>query len=434
MSEARRNDDAQGSYNASTNAAFDSQARLIALQIRSLEHRTHSVTVPRNSSVLHLKNEIQAVFDVESGRQRLIFQGRVLKDDKHLTDYANLDDGKVLHLVVRPPDAPQNPMNDEPRTQIPRRTYGRASRAFPAFSSRIPMMEGYALITLDTTMGDLGDSNSLFSSVLNGISGLSNGGRSGRTSTLNVTPEANGRRTSQAQTAPGATSSVTGSPLEFNFGHRSFADLPLPPSLASTTTSDIRSSMGLPFPVHISSISTSSASSAEQMQEIRARLRGDGNSQTAQVGLVLNELADLMESASPRLREVANALQDDTPYTDEQRNLRLYRRVLRTARVVQGMSLIHHFLGSVLASADIDRRTRPAQTDTSSENNPRRTPQSRTAEKASTNTTSDDNKTHSEEKADDTSAPGTSSGKRKATHDGSQSSKKQKGKGKEKTD
>lgn len=59
----------------------------IALQIKSLEQRTTSVTLPRNATVLELKHEIQVAFDVESNRQRLIFQGRVLKDDKNLTDY-----------------------------------------------------------------------------------------------------------------------------------------------------------------------------------------------------------------------------------------------------------------------------------------------------------------------------------------------------------
>jgi hypothetical protein len=59
----------------------------IALQIKSLEQRTTSVTVSRTASVLDLKQEIKLAFDVDSDRQRLIFQGRVLKDDKQLTDY-----------------------------------------------------------------------------------------------------------------------------------------------------------------------------------------------------------------------------------------------------------------------------------------------------------------------------------------------------------
>lgn len=79
----------------------------IALQIKSLEQRTTSVTLPRTASVLELKQEIQVAFDVESNRQRLIFQGRVLKDDKHLSDYGKVHAGSnclffvdlIFHLV-----------------------------------------------------------------------------------------------------------------------------------------------------------------------------------------------------------------------------------------------------------------------------------------------------------------------------------------------
>jgi hypothetical protein len=195
-----------------TNDNNTSSSVLIGLQIKSLEQRTHSVTLPRNSSVLQLKNEIQSTLDVDSGRQRLIFQGKVLKDDKNLMDYgkkkkrrrisirlevvyklnllffifilANLDDGKVIHLVIRPLDAPQNPLNgkktkvlegegrhskhqhtfflfvDEPRP-AGRRVFGNRGRSFPSIASRLPMMEGYTFITLDAHIGDNGDSNSV---------------------------------------------------------------------------------------------------------------------------------------------------------------------------------------------------------------------------------------------------------------------------------
>jgi hypothetical protein len=76
--------DGVGTDNSNNSAA---PSVLIGLQIKSLEQRTHSVTLPRNASVLELKNEIQATLDVDSGRQRLIFQGKVLKDDKNLMDY-----------------------------------------------------------------------------------------------------------------------------------------------------------------------------------------------------------------------------------------------------------------------------------------------------------------------------------------------------------
>lgn len=62
---------------------------IISLHIKSLERTTHSVRLPRNSTVLQLKEHIQAVSQVDSQRQRLIFQGRVLKDEKNLQDYGN---------------------------------------------------------------------------------------------------------------------------------------------------------------------------------------------------------------------------------------------------------------------------------------------------------------------------------------------------------
>ncbi|KAI8374287.1 uncharacterized protein BYT42DRAFT_615461 [Radiomyces spectabilis] len=398
---------------------------LMALQIKSLEQRTHSVTVPRTSSVLQLKNEIQTVFDVDTGRQRLIFQGRVLKDDKQLTDYANLDSGKVIHLVVRPADAPSNPQNDEPRTQnTPRRTFGRTfSRAFPSFSSRLPTMEGYAFITLDTTLADV-DNNFLLSQLLHGNNNSNLGTTTGSPGGLDGLPRMRFMRNTDSASRPASTGAASATPttaatpgdaantadsspsaarpqgasaaptnfaaellsaipsFEFSFGSRSSADFFRPstqsPSAPATTTGANRPAMSLPFPTSvevrlsrtlssiqnvrsileapldqdISGISTASTSSQEQMQDIRNRLRASGNTQTAQVGMVLEELANLMTSAAPRLREVAAALQEEN--RDSEREL--YRRVLRTARVVQGMSLVHHFLGSVLGSADINTR------------------------------------------------------------------------------
>lgn len=63
--------------------------RVIALSVKSLEQQTKSVSLPRNATVLELKQKIKLVFDIDGTRQRLIFQGRVLKDDKNLLDYGN---------------------------------------------------------------------------------------------------------------------------------------------------------------------------------------------------------------------------------------------------------------------------------------------------------------------------------------------------------
>lgn len=62
-------------------------SRVIALSVKSLEQQTKSVSLPYNSTVLELKQKIKVVFDIDGDRQRLLFRGKVLRDDKKLLDY-----------------------------------------------------------------------------------------------------------------------------------------------------------------------------------------------------------------------------------------------------------------------------------------------------------------------------------------------------------
>jgi hypothetical protein len=59
----------------------------IKLRIKAIQRDVISIAISRNASVLDLKNMIGTAFQVESIRQRLIFQGKVLKDDKSLLEY-----------------------------------------------------------------------------------------------------------------------------------------------------------------------------------------------------------------------------------------------------------------------------------------------------------------------------------------------------------
>ncbi|KAL7314460.1 hypothetical protein PS15m_006029 [Mucor circinelloides] len=387
----------------------------IALQIKSMEQRTTSVTLPRNASVLDLKQEVQVAFDVDSNRQRLIFQGRVLKDDKNLTDYANLDNGKVVHLVIRPVDAPHNPMNDDPNPGANTRTNRAApngrSRTFPSISSRFPLMEGYAFITLDSTIGDIGDSQSLLSSMMNAYS--SGRAPASGTATNNNTSTTN---TNGARASPGLLSRA---PFSFSFGGRNSNQSDFTSPIGTNPLSD-RISSSLPFPPSVevrlartlgsmrnvrnmledSNLSNDGANAAnsatatntstpnstpEQLQEIRNRLRNSGNSQSTQIGMVLNELADLMTEAVPRMRQVADNLREENQSAEQERTTS--RRVLNMSRIVQGMSLINHFLGSVLASADIEASRRSAQSNTNSPSTAAPSPSARSSSAAAPNTT-----------------------------------------------
>lgn len=89
MSESNEacNNDISMRQNPDSNDSTNLPSNVIALNIKSLEQQTKPVTVARDASVLDLKQAVQTAFQVESGRQRLIFQGRVLKDEKTLADY-----------------------------------------------------------------------------------------------------------------------------------------------------------------------------------------------------------------------------------------------------------------------------------------------------------------------------------------------------------
>ncbi|GLD91793.1 hypothetical protein PINS_up000326 [Pythium insidiosum] len=114
---------AGGSAVASTapDAASDSgsQPQRISLKVRTLDQRTYSVTISTDASVPELKAVVAEETGVVLARQRLIFRGKVLKNEEKISTYA-LEDGHVLHLVVRAENAgPENTPNDG-RDGIPR--------------------------------------------------------------------------------------------------------------------------------------------------------------------------------------------------------------------------------------------------------------------------------------------------------------------------
>ncbi|KAG0216556.1 hypothetical protein BGX28_000070 [Mortierella sp. GBA30] len=87
----------------------------ITLNVKTLESQTYAVSVAASETVLQLKERLATMLEVPSPRQRLIFRGRVLVDEKPLTEYS-LQDGHTIHLVTRPADAPSNQHNDHPRS------------------------------------------------------------------------------------------------------------------------------------------------------------------------------------------------------------------------------------------------------------------------------------------------------------------------------
>ncbi|KAF0908197.1 hypothetical protein E2562_023822 [Oryza meyeriana var. granulata] len=93
-------DDASNGASSSTVKSDDDPESTIEINIKTLDSQVHKLRVKKNVPVLVLKEKIVEAAGVPVDQQRLIFRGRVLKDDHLLSEY-HLEDGYTLHLVAR---------------------------------------------------------------------------------------------------------------------------------------------------------------------------------------------------------------------------------------------------------------------------------------------------------------------------------------------
>ncbi|CAL0328701.1 unnamed protein product [Lupinus luteus] len=98
----------QGSNESSSsgNISAEFSDSTLQLNIKTLDSRICSFQVDRNMSVSSFKEKIANETGVATSRQRLIFRGKVLKDEHLLPEY-HLENGDTLHLVERQPNPSQ---------------------------------------------------------------------------------------------------------------------------------------------------------------------------------------------------------------------------------------------------------------------------------------------------------------------------------------
>nr|KAF6362555.1 BAG cochaperone 6 [Pipistrellus kuhlii] len=107
--------------NNSTSTTMEEPDDLEVL-VKTLDSQTRTFIVGAQMNVKEFKEHIAASVSIPSEKQRLIYQGRVLQDDKKLQEY-NVG-GKVIHLVERAPPQTQLPSGASSGTGSASATHG----------------------------------------------------------------------------------------------------------------------------------------------------------------------------------------------------------------------------------------------------------------------------------------------------------------------
>eukprot|EP01114_Cavostelium_apophysatum_P016623 TRINITY_DN4774_c0_g1_i1.p1 TRINITY_DN4774_c0_g1~~TRINITY_DN4774_c0_g1_i1.p1 ORF type:complete len:860 (-),score=226.42 TRINITY_DN4774_c0_g1_i1:8-2587(-) len=90
----------------------------ITINVKTLDAKVFQIRVPNDILVEELKRRIAASQSIPENAQRLIYQGKVLRDEKTVKFYS-IKDEHTIHMVQKPPQTGAQPAAEEPQPQTP---------------------------------------------------------------------------------------------------------------------------------------------------------------------------------------------------------------------------------------------------------------------------------------------------------------------------
>ncbi|XP_064650179.1 large proline-rich protein BAG6-like isoform X2 [Lineus longissimus] len=129
---------------------------MLDVTVKTLDGQNRSFSVPESTTVKQFKEKIAGSINIPEDRQRLIYQGRVLQDDKKLNDYDV--HGKVIHVVQRAPPSARgaSTANDTPPT-MPSGGFPPRDFAIGAFAVPDPMDPSQVQSIVQQVLSGMGD-------------------------------------------------------------------------------------------------------------------------------------------------------------------------------------------------------------------------------------------------------------------------------------